>query len=619
LELELAGRILDPRRLLPERSGHLAASEVPQLSSDASGYVLPRRLGVAVSTNWFRAALCLIGIATAPLIVLPVVRSGGPAALDAIAVLTVLVGWSFVASGFVAWDRRPENRVGALLLFLGLWWTAGHLMQPPTTSSPLVYTVGEVWPLVWTFGFVLVLLSFPGGRLTRSVDRLLAGAVFFAAVPLQILWLLFHEEQEPRNAFLVWPSASTADAIDTGQRVIWLGVALVLVATVARRWVFASPPLRRTLAPVLAGGITVLVFSLYVIVSKFRPVPTFLLWSLLVAYTAVPVALLASMLRARLARSSVADLFVELRAHPPPADLRDALARTLRDPSLTLAYWLPQYETYADLDGQPVELPEEGGGRATTFIDLDGERVAALLHDQSLRDELELLDAVSAAAGIALENARLQSELRARLEELRRSRARILEAAQTERRRLERDLHDGAQQRLVSLSLELGLLEARLDPDPATKRSLARAQGEVAQSLQELREIARGIHPAVVGHGLRIALESLVARVSVPVRLSVELDRRLPEAIEMAAYYVVAESLTNVAKYARSSGARVDVAQANGELAVEVVDDGVGGANTERGSGLRGLADRVEALGGRLRVWSPSGGGTRVRAEIPCG
>ena len=157
--------------------------------------------------------------------------------------------------------------------------------------------------------------------------------------------------------------------IDTAQRIIWLGVALVLVAMFVRRWIVASPPLRRTLAPVLAGGITVLVFSLYVIVDKFRPAPTFLLWSLFVAYTAVPVALLASMLRARLARSSVADLFVELRAHRAPADLRDALARALRDPSLTLAYWLPQYETYADLDGRPVEVPGEDGGRETTLID----------------------------------------------------------------------------------------------------------------------------------------------------------------------------------------------------------------------------------------------------------
>jgi len=506
------------------------------------------------------------------------------------------------------------------LLFLGLWWTAGHLMQPPTSSSPLVYTVGEVWRLAWTFGFVLVLLSYPGGRLTRSVDRLLVAAVFIAAVPMQILWLLFLEGQEPRNAFLVWPSASTADAIDTAQRVVWLGVAVVLVVWFVARWIVASPPLRRTLAPVLAGCVTVLVFSLYVIVDKFWTAPTLLLWTLLGAYTAVPLALLASMLRARLARSSVAELLVELRADPAPAGLRDALARALRDPSLTLAFWLSQYQVYADLEGRPVDLPREGSGRETTLIELRGEHVAALLHDASLREEPELLDAVTAAAGIALENARLQSELRARLEELRGSRARILEAAQSERRRLERDLHDGAQQRLVALSLELGLQGERLDSDPETSRVLEQARDELVESLQELRELARGIHPAVVaGHGLEVALESLVARAPVPVRLTVDLDGRLPERIEMAAYYLVSEGLANVAKYARAAGAKVDITRRNGELVVEVVDDGVGGANTEGGSGIRGLADRVEALGGRLRVWSPGGGGTRVRAEIPCG
>src|SRR5947208_9629645 len=463
----------------------LDAFEVPRLSDASRGHVLSRLLGVGLSSHWLRVALCLIGIVTAPLIVLPVVRGGGLAALDGIAVLTVLVAWSFVVSGFVAWDRRPENRVGALLLFLGLWWTAGHLMQPPTTSSPLVYTVGEVWRLAWTFGFVLVLLSYSDGRLSRSVDRLLAGAVFIAAVPMQILWLLFLEGQEPRNAFLAWPSASTAAAIDTAQRVVCLGVGVVLVVMFVARWIVASPPLRRTLAPVLAGCVTVLVFSLYVIVDKFWTAPTLLLWTLLGAYTAVPLALLASMLRARLARSSVAELLVDLRAHPAPAGLRDSLARALRDPSLTLAFWLSQYQMYADLEGRPVDLPREGSGRETTLIELRGEHVAALLHDASLREEPELLDAVTAAVGIALENARLQSELLARLEELRGSRARILEAAQSERRRLERDLHDGAQRRLVALSLELGLQGERLDSDPETSRVFEQARDELVESLQE--------------------------------------------------------------------------------------------------------------------------------------
>jgi signal transduction histidine kinase len=226
---------------------------------------------------------------------------------------------------------------------------------------------------------------------------------------------------------------------------------------------------------------------------------------------------------------------------------------------------------------------------------------------------------VTAAAGIALENARLHVELRARLAELRGSRARIIEAGHRERQRLERNLHDGAQQRLVALSLELSLLEREVADSREGKERLDRARREIAASLNELREIARGIHPAVVsGHGLAVALEQLTTLAPVPVRLTVALDDRLPEALEVAAYYLVCESLANVGKYAHASSASVDVARTDGQVVVEVRDDGIGGADTESGSGLRGLADRVEALDGRLLIWSPSGGGTRVRAEIPC-
>jgi signal transduction histidine kinase len=333
-----------------------------------------------------------------------------------------------------------------------------------------------------------------------------------------------------------------------------------------------------------------------------------------------PVAFLLGLLEARLARSSVGDLFVDLGAEPSPRELRDALARTLRDPSLELAYWLPEFGSYADLEGREVELPDPSSGRAVTHIDRDGASVAALVHDPSLRDDPQLLAAATAAAGMSIENTRLQVELRARLEELRGSRLRVIEAGQKERQRLERNLHDGAQQRLIALSLELGMLEQRLDGDREAGARIAEARQEIATSLEELREISRGLHPAVVsGHGLAVALEQLTARAPVPVRLEVELGgRRLPEALEVAAYYLVSETLANVGKYARASSASVVVRRDAGEVTIEVADDGVGGADTERGSGLRGLADRVEALDGRLRVWSPRGGGTRVRAEIPC-
>ncbi|MFF1295857.1 MULTISPECIES: sensor histidine kinase [unclassified Streptomyces] len=330
-----------------------------------------------------------------------------------------------------------------------------------------------------------------------------------------------------------------------------------------------------------------------------------------------PVAFLAGLLGARLARTAVAGLVMELRAEP--ADLRAPLARALGDPSLVLVYWLPEFASWADQDGKPLDLPT-GAGRAATLIEREGAPVAALVHDAALNEERELLDAVGAAGAIALETGRLQAELRAHVDELRGSRARVIEAGQKERQRLERDLHDGAQQRLIALSLDLAMLEASLGGDPGTRAQLSQARGEIAISLAELRDVARGLHPAVLSaHGLAVALESLAARAPVPVRLTVRLDGRLAEAAEVAAYYVVCESLANIGKHARATTATVSVAQADGRVVVEVLDDGRGGADTEGGSGLRGLADRVEALGGRLRVWTSSGTGTRVEAELPCG
>lgn len=212
---------------------------------------------------------------------------------------------------------------------------------------------------------------------------------------------------------------------------------------------------------------------------------------------------------------------------------------------------------------------------------------------------------------------RLNDELHARLEELAASRARIVTAGDGERRRLERNLHDGAQQRLVSLLLSLKLALGESDPAVA-RETLSQACEELALALEELRELARGLHPAVLtDHGLRAAVEMLASRVPVPVDVADVPDRRLPEPVEAAAYYLIAEALTNVTKYARASSVRVAVAPTGAKVVVEVSDDGVGGADPASGSGLRGLADRVAALGGALEVVSRVRAGTTLRAEIP--
>jgi signal transduction histidine kinase len=530
------------------------------------------------------------------------------------AVLLVAVGVSFVASGLIAWRRRPDNRLGPVMVVLGLWWLIFNLMK--FSGNSVVFTAGVLGNDAFLALLVPFLVAFPGGQLVSRTSVLLAAPFAIAAVPLEVAWLLFSDPRggAPGNALLVWPNEDVADAIDTVQRVLLVSGAFLLTAVLARRWLRASPPLRRGLTPLVAGAATMLVATGALVVSKLTggDPPQLIQNVLLISLVGIAVGVLVDILRARLARLAVGDLIVELSRDREPEQLRAALARALGDPSLRLAYWLPEFDTFADLEGRPLELPADER-RVTRMVDRAGTPVAALLHDPSLRDEPALLDSVGAAAGIALENARLHAEVRA-------AGTRVLEATQSERRRLERDLHDGAQQRLVALSLELGMLQARLGEDPDARSAVEQARRELTHSLEELRELARGIHPAILsGHGLEAALEGLAARAPVPVRVTVEVKGELPEAVEVATYFLVSESLTNVAKYAHATSATVDVVRANGDLLVDIADDGVGGASAERGSGLRGLADRVEALGGRLVVTSPAGNGTRVRAAIPCG
>jgi len=258
-----------------------------------------------------------------------------------------------------------------------------------------------------------------------------------------------------------------------------------------------------------------------------------------------------------------------------------------------------------------------------TVLESDGEPIAALVHDGSLSDDPRLLDAAGAAARLAIENARLQAELRAQLAQVQESRARIVAAGDDQRRRIERDIHDGAQQRLVALALELRAAQKRLGGElgPEFDEVLADAVDELQLAVGELRELARGVHPAILTEdGLGAALESLADRTPIPVRIVAAPDRRLPSEIEGAAYFVACEALANAVKHADATSVTISAAGRNGTLVIEVVDNGVGGASMNGGgSGLRGLCDRVEAHGGRLRIESPPGEGTRVVGELPCG
>jgi len=463
-----------------------------------------------------------------------------------------------------------------------------------------------------------VSLAFPTGRLPGPLDRVLVGAGYASALGGQLGALALGGAAGFDNVFPVVDRPGAGNAVHAATLIVVSALALTGFAIVVSRRRARGRARRRTgtlILDMFALGLLVIAALLLWALSPSQPDMLVQRVTPLVLGIA-PAAFLAGLLDAHLGRAGVGELFVRLRDNP--SDLRGALARALRDPSLSLIYWLPQYASWADEHGHPAALPD-GGSRTATVIERDGKPVAALVHDPSLADERPLLDAVTAAAAIAIDNGRLHADLRAWLEELHGSRARVLEAGQRERQRLERDLHDGAQQRLIALSLNLGVLERRLGADVDARSALAKAKQQIALSLDELRDVARGLHPAVLsGHGLAVALESLTARAPVPARLTVHVDGRLAEPIEIAAYYVVCESLANIGKHAQASHSTIHVERSSDTLLVEVVDDGIGGADTERGTGLRGLTDRVEALGGRLQVWTTRGQGTRVRAEIPC-
>ena len=537
------------------------------------------------------------------------------------ALRVLLVWWitlPFIFAGIVAWRRRPDSFFGPLMILAG-FVTQLSILQ--WTSQPLLNTVGQLCDLLVVAVWLHVFLAYPSGRLAGRAERAVVIMGYVAAVGFQVVILMLGGFND-QHLLTVIERQTAAEALQNVQLLTLSALALTGVALLWRRW-WALPRWQRrrpTQIVINCFSLALVMIAALLIAGAFQlqgfeiiRLATFAVAGL------APLVFLAGLLDARLAKAGVSELLVQLRASPAP-DLQELLARALRDPTLSLIYWLPQYGSWADQNGNPTTLPEPDSGRRVNVVEQHGEQIAALVYDAMLGDEPDLVEAVSAAAGIALENGRLEAELRARLQELHGSRTRVVEAEQNERRRLERDLHDGAQQRLVALALELGMLAEQTGSDTPTQTRLKRARSEVAESLSELRDIAHGLHPAVVsGHGLAVALDSLVAATPLDVRLTTNGLPRLSEPLEVAAYYVVSESLTNATKHAHATRVTVDVGVIDGTLVAEIVDDGIGGADSEGGTGLRGLADRVEALNGRLRIWTAAGKGTRVRAELPCG
>jgi len=539
--------------------------------------------------------------------------------------LALLVGWTFVASGLVAWRQRPGNRLGPVMIFTGFAWFATFLTD---AHAGWPFTLGTAIQSVYLVGFVYLVLSFPTGRLRGRADMaLIAGAIALVTV---VEWtsLLFSESHAvlcdrcPPNVLLVERNDGLASGLLQLQRITGVALALLTVVLLVRRWRAATAAERRSVAPVLwAGSATVVVLAVSIANDVVgEPLGQLGKWALYCVFASVPIAVLVVLLQRRLARGAVAGLVVELGEGADGTDLRDALARALGDPSLDVAYWFPSGDRYVDRDGQRIELPGPGTGRTATVVERDGQPIAALVHDTALAENAELVRSVCAAAALTLENERLQAALRARLAELQASRARLVEATETERRRIERDLHDGTQQRLVSLAMSLGLAESKLADDPSAAAPLVReARETLALALAELRELSQGIYPSLLTErGLGAALDDLCRRAALPATLDASLPVRLPQQVEAAAYFVTSEALANAAKHSHATEVRIRARLERGVLLVEIADDGIGGAGTGSGTGLRGLADRVEALGGRLTLSSPPGRGTTIRAEIPC-
>ena len=414
----------------------------------------------------------------------------------------------------------------------------------------------------------------------------------------------------------VAPHASVAHVIDRSQEISGIAVALVVLLLVGQRLRVLRGPARRVQGPLLvAAAVTVpasLVWLGWVIATDGS---TSTLGTIGRAVAAsLPLGVVAGIMGSRLRRPEASELVVELRTEAA-ASMRERLARALGDPTLDVAYRLGDGR-YVDATGRPTELPR-GAGRAVTAVTAGGAEVAVLIHDPALLDEPALVESVRATAGLVLENERLAAVVRSQLAEVRASRGRIVAAADAERRRIERNLHDGAQQRLVTLSVALGLEAARADA--AATAVVVRAQDEVELAIVELRELARGIHPTLLrDEGLQAAVEALARRTPLPVTVQGTVRDRLPDPVELAAYFVVSEALTNVVKHASASEASVLLEREPDALRVTVTDDGVGGASIATDSGLAGLRDRLEALDATLVIESEPAQGTTVCAEFPC-
>ncbi|MCB0868289.1 MAG: histidine kinase dimerization/phosphoacceptor domain-containing protein, partial [Solirubrobacterales bacterium] len=420
-------------------------------------------------------------------------------------VLRVFTGWSWLGVGIFACWRRPDNAFGKWMVLTSFAWMAQVLVY---ANSSLVFTFGLVVASVFPFALVQTLVRFPTGRIESRTDRRVLQLVV-VALSLVLLATFFGKpsqfgfDRAPQNLLLLADSPTTVTVLFIITNAIAIVLVLALIHSFTTKYSLASPPMRRLIGPVLWTSTTLLALlgmaSVFSIAGLDRAEDVAGAISTLNA-AVLPFAFLVGLARSKLVRGQALGRMLERVAHESdPVKMQEAVAVALGDPSVELIFWLPATRQYVDARGLPTSEPDTDSGRATSVVSMEGRKVALIVHDGALLEEPEKIEAVSRGAALAFENARLEAEVRAKVAELRASRTRIVEAGDAARREIERNLHDGAQQNLVSLALKLQMARSRVDSDPREAiEILDGASAELEQTLAELRELARGIHPAVL-------------------------------------------------------------------------------------------------------------------------
>jgi signal transduction histidine kinase len=539
------------------------------------------------------------------------------------ATLTAAAGLALVVAGLVTSFSRPAGRIGDLAVLAGVVWF-GPVWVGWDKGPPLIRSLGML-AAAFLFPLLLhLLLAYPSGRLHATAARALVTAAYveavLAALGLALFWDPFFDPNCwancTDNVFLLHSLPGLARGIGVADRWFTVAATAALVTVYAWRLLRNSGPARRALLPVTLPALLLAATVIaHAIALQRRPLedPSDPAFGAIFVIGCVAVLLLAAGLgwatvRTRVQRRAVARVATSLGQAPPPGSVQAALAEAVGDPELQIAYWLPAAQRHVDANGKPVAEPAARPGRAITALVRDGRQIALVTHTAALPDlEREL----GAAVRLALENERLQAEVLAQLDQLRASRVRIVDTGDAERRRLERDLHDGAQQRLLALSYDLRLAraQAQADGDTQTGSLLTQATDQAQAALGELRELAHGIYPAILAEaGLAAALATLADGAPLPVEIRDAAEGRYPVGVETAAYLVVAEALDDAADRGANHVA-VSTVLESGRLVVTVQDDGA-----DRTATMVQLADRVGALDGGLAV-EP----TRLQAELPCG